>query len=327
MPEYTIQIVYEMQYHVRLGNAADINLPQLNNNNQFTRTFDNDASFVRYIYVLCEEIKEAYEILLNINTAAVINGLWDEYEIDLEGDGDEDDLFIGDYTYPVVFYEIGLGLGLGLEATITLTDEIDQYGQAQAGEVRETNEQRWIREDYARAGEVREQQAAESHFYDNPDSVPDGIIPRVVAVGRTFDLEHFRNLGPFRIERKLFYDDFDLPADQVDCDFQQGHKEYPVMAIPYDENIEQKVYCVTEILQWVLTRNSNGTMKNTDPFTRGIIKDIRIMDEGDIEKKELEEFTKGKGKKRIRDLERKILDRKKEKIRRKTLNRLLELKF
>ena len=147
----------------------------------------------------------------------------------------------------------------------------------------------------------------------------------------------------------LFYDDFDLPADQVDCTFQQGHKEYPVMAIPQNPDLEQKVYCVTEILPWVLTRNTDGTMKNTDPNTRGIIKAIHIMNEQDIEKKELEEFTKEKKEKRkrkrkkkhkwnrqkrytkidyrIRELERMIRERKTEKIRRKTLNRLLELKF
>lgn len=184
---------------------------------------------------------------------------------------------------------------------------------------------------------------ARSAFYDT--LVPNSIIPRVVAVGTTYTLEQFRQLGPFRIERKLFYDDFSIPAKDVNCDIAfPGNRKYPVMTIP-----QNHVYCVTNILQWVLAKNSDGTMKNTDPYTNKPIQQIRVMNEQDIEKKELEEFTKEKEKKekereekntsgadrrdirkldyRIRELERMIRERKTEKIRRKTLNRLLELKF
>lgn len=305
MPEYTIRIVNEMQYHVDLNEADGIRVLFLNNNGQYITLLDDDAAFVQYIYALCEEIKDAYDMSQNKDYDAIQQaGLdWtDHYDEDL--DEDEADIPYHEYVYPIVEYLIN-----GQEATITLADEVDQYGQARAGEIIETEDQVRVREQYAA------QQPARSKFYDDRDLVPNGIIPRVVAVGTTYTLEQFRQLGPFRIQRKLFYDDFDMSAEEVDCTFQQGHKEYPVLTIP-----QNQIYCMKEILPWVLT-------KNTDPNTRGIIEQFRIMNEEDIEKKELEELTKGKGKKRIRDLEQKIEERKTEKIRRKNLNRLLNLKF
>ena len=135
MPEYTIRIVYKMQYHVRLVNAAGINLSQLNNNSQFTRTFDNDAAFRAYIIEFCKGLRAAYDMAQNVNTAAVTNDLGDRIDLwelrwryNLEGDGV---IPYDYYTYPIVEYLLN-----GLEATITLKDEIDLYGQHLAGVVR-----------------------------------------------------------------------------------------------------------------------------------------------------------------------------------------------
>ena len=264
-----------------------------------------------------------------------------------------------DYTHSQIEYEIN-----GQEATITLGDTITDNEDAYAGTILETYEQTELRERIEERERARreererarreererarreererarreERERARTQFFDT--LVPNGILPRVVALGTVFSLEEFRNLGPFRIERKLFYDDFDVDAEKVDCDIAfAANRKYPIMTIP-----QNNVYCVTELLQWVVSFKYN-----TDPYTNGIIERVRIMNERDIEKKELEEYTrekellqkeraeknaKGTDRRdirkldyRIRELERMIVERKAEKIRRKTLNRLLELKF
>lgn len=363
MPEYTINVVYEMQYAVSLRDAdriPDLDLDD-NGNGQITVNLADAAAFNYYVYEICQGFRDAYDMTHNKDMEAIKEGLREEYGINLErSSDDEDDADNEDdaefdfsvyqhYTYSQIEYEIN-----GQEATITLGDTITENESASSGEILETDEQTRIREQYER--ERREQrerdlqdlleesdnlvvrQRPRAQFFDT--LVPNGIVPRVVALGTVFSLEDFRNLGPFRIERKLFYDDFDVDAEKVDCDIvTPANRKYPIMTIP-----QNNVYCVTELLQWVVTYN-----KNTDPLTNGIIERVRIMNESDIENKELEKYTrekallqkeraeknaKGTDRRdvrkldyRIRELQRMILERKAEKIRRKTLNRLLELKF
>ena len=360
MPEYTINVVYEMEYHLSLRDAdiPDFRIDD-DGNAQMRANLADDDTFVVYVYGICRGLRHAYDMAHNIDTDAVRDGLQTKYGINLERSSDdewdsEDDADFDisvyqHYTYSQIEYEIN-----GQEATITLGDTLDDNESASAGEILETDEQTELREQIER--EQREQrerdlqdllensdefvvrQRARAQFFDT--LVPNGIVPRVVALGTVFSLEDFRNLGPFRIERKLFYDDFDVDAEKVDCDIvTPANRKYPIMTIP-----QNNVYCVTELLQWVVTYN-----KNTDPLTNGIIERVRIMNESDIENKELEKYTrekallqkeraeknaKGTDRRdvrkldyRIRELERMILERKAEKIRRKTLNRLLELKF
>ena len=303
MPEYTIRIVDRIQYHLNVNEAEGLRALNLDNNGQLTVTLDNDAAFGPYISTFCDEFIEAYDLAQNLNSEAVQEALTSEGSIWEENQE-------ANYTYVIVEYEIN-----GQEATITVEDYLDTGGQEIISHVSEHLEEEAQQPAF---------QAAIPQFFDT--LVPNGIIPRIVAVGTTFTLEQFRQLGPFRIERKLFYDDFGMSAKEVDCTFQAGHKEYPVLTIP-----QNQVYCMTEILPWVFT-------KNTDPYTRGIIEQFRIMNEQDIEKKELEEFTKEKEKKekereekktsgadrrdirkldyRIRELERTIRERKTEKTKR-----------
>lgn len=363
MPEYTINVVYEMEYAVSLRDADDI--PDLtlddDGNGQITVNLADAAAFVLYVYGICKWFRDAYDISHNKDTEAVRNGLWEVYRINLERSSDNEDdedeeaefdfSVYCDYTYSRIEYEIN-----GEEATITLRDTITDNEDAYAGVILETYEQTQLREQYERERReqrerdlqdlleesdnlvVRQRARPRAQFFDT--LVPDGIVPRVVALGTVFSLEDFKILGPFRIERKLFYDDFNVDAEKVDCDIPtQANRKYPIMTIP-----QNNVYCVTELLQWLVTYN-----KKTDPYTNTIIQRVRIMNERDIEKKELEEYTREKEllqKKRaeknakgtdrrdvrkldyrIRELERMIVERKAEKIRRKTLNRLLELKF
>lgn len=357
MPEYTINVVYEMQYAVSLRDADDI--PDLdlddNGNGQITVNLADAAAFNYYVYEICNRFRDAYDIAHNKDMEAIREGLLEKYGINLERSSDDDAEFdfsvYQHYTYSQIEYEIN-----GQEATITLGDTITDNEYAYAGVILESSEQTRLREQYER--ERREQrqrdlqdlleesdnlvvrQRPRAQFFDT--LVPNGIVPRVVALGTVFSLKDFRTLGPFRIERKLFYDDFDVDAEKVDCDIvTPANRKYPIMTIP-----QNNVYCVTELLRWVVTYN-----KDTDPLTNGIIERVRIMNESDIENKELEKYTRekallqkeraeknAKGTEtdrrdvrkldyRIRELERMILERKAEKIQRKTLNRLLELKF
>ena len=336
MPEYTINVVYEMSYHFYLEKASGIErIPDLIlddlGNGKIKVNLADAATFVLYVYGICKWFRDIYTNSDNKDTDTIRDALWELYKINFENDDaddeDEEAEFnfsdYQDYTYSEIEYEIN-----GEAATITLTDTIDQSGRAFVGSVLESNEQT----------ELREQYEAQAQFFDTV--VPYHIVPRVVALGTVFFLEEFRNLGPFRIERKLFYDDFDVDAENVDCDIATpANRKYPIMTIP-----QNNVYCVTELFKWVVTYN-----KNTDPLTNGIIERVRIMNERDIEKKELEKYTrekallqkeraeknaKGTDRRdvrkldyRIRELERMIVERKAEKIGRKTLNRLLELKF
>ena len=66
--------------------------------------------------------------------------------------------------------------------------------------------------------------------------------------------------------------------------------EYPVLVKGSEtENGEineknNQVYCVSDIVEWNVKRG------NTDMFTRQYIKEIRIMNEKDIEEEEMKEF-------------------------------------
>ena len=290
MPEYTIQIVNEMQYHVDL-NEAD-GLGALNNNNQITRTFDNDAAFRAYIIEFCEELRAAYDMAHNKEYDAIRDALWTDHQINLEEDLTEEEaenfnisVYV-DFTYPIVEYEIN-----GREATITLSDEIDPNGQAQAGEVIETEDQVRVREQQA-------QQAAIPQFFDT--LVPNGIIPRIVAVGTTFTLEEFRQLGPYRIEHKLIYDNYLIdPEDGLNKD-EDGNYDmcdpfveprdnvvFPVRTVIAVNGIRRYggIYCMQLINHWI---NDKG--KNTDPVSNAIIMGIHIMTEQEIRDQEWEDI-------------------------------------
>ena len=187
------------------------------------------------------------------------------------------------------------------------------------------------------------QDAPKPQFYDT--LVPEGVVPQVVAVGTTFTLEAFKALGPFRIERKLIYDDFEYRDDEGKETTEVGCIPYPNVAYPVltktsldeasavDETFNQ-IYCVSDILGWV------NTGANTDPNTRRVIKQIRVMNEQDIEERELRAFAKERARlqaKRaqltdqreiqqidyqLRELERKVVEQKAEKVRRSGLKRL-----
>ena len=120
MPEYTIRIVQQQNYHLQIRSNSffpgGITIPDLNNNGQFTQTFDNDTAFKAYVDDLSESIASG----LYTDTTRL------EIRLGLTSDDDEDDDYddLSDYTYVTVRYAIN-----GQEATITVTDAFDDTGE------------------------------------------------------------------------------------------------------------------------------------------------------------------------------------------------------
>lgn len=131
---------------------------------------------------------------------------------------------------------------------------------------------------------VMAKNAPKPQFYDTLIS---GVDMRVVALGTEYTIGQFKRLGKFFIEKKLVYDNFDNNEIDAGCSLTElmANIAYPVLVNP--GSFEQ-VYCIQDIMGWI---NAGNT---TDPNTRQEITKIRVMNEQDIEKKELQNFTKEK---------------------------------
>ncbi len=121
-------------------------------------------------------------------------------------------------------------------------------------------------------------------FYD---TLVEGNDVRVVALGSEYSMDQFKRLGKFFIEKKLVYDDFDNNEIDAGCSLADlmTNIAYPVLVNP---GTFEQVYCIQDIIGWI------NTGKTTDPNTRQEITKIRVMNEQDIEKKELQNITKEK---------------------------------
>ena len=131
MPEYTITIVDSILYHRDFGDLDGVTIPNLNENNQFTQTFNSDAEFRTYVINLSNQFKEAYMLAHNVEYELVRDALRTEHRYNFQGEENHFDFerYV-DYTYPVIYYVIS-----DREATITLDDEIDPDGEAYGGEI------------------------------------------------------------------------------------------------------------------------------------------------------------------------------------------------
>ena len=121
-------------------------------------------------------------------------------------------------------------------------------------------------------------------FYD---TLVEGSDMRVVALGSEYTMDQFKRLGKFFIEKKLVYDDFDNNEIDAGCSLADlmTNIAYPVLVNP---GTFEQVYCIQDIIGWI------NTGKTTDPNTRQEITKIRVMNEQDVETKELQNFTKEK---------------------------------
>ena len=283
-----------MEYAVSLRDADGI--PDLtlddDGNGQITVNLADAAAFVLYVYEICKDFRDAYDMAHNKDTDAVRDGLQTKYGINLErssddaDDADEEAEFdisvYCDYTHSQIEYEIN-----GQEATITLGDTITDNDYAYAGVILESSEQTELREraqEFPDERERREQQQRalreQERLVVRPqyvDKLVDGEEYKILKIGQTLTFEEFSKLGKYYIERRLIYDNFSIDADEVGCD----------MGIAY-ENVELPVrtnygsiYCIKYLQRWI------NMGKKTDPNTGLDIETIYIMSEDDIKEREL----------------------------------------
>ena len=112
-------------------------------------------------------------------------------------------------------------------------------------------------------------------FYDT--LVPEGVIPEVVALGRSFTLNEFKQLGPFIIEKKLIYDNYLEDEEDVGCGFELAKNiAFPVRTGPQSSQI----FCVSDLVKWINMGNDKDP-GNNEPITT-----IRVMNENDVAEQE-----------------------------------------
>lgn len=302
MPEYTIKVVYEMNYHFHLENAdgiesiPDLDLDDLGNGQMIVNLADA-AAFVLYVYGICNRFRDVYDMAHNKDIDTIREGLWTEYGINLERSSDDEDDEDNedadlppyqDYTYSQIEYEIN-----GEEATITLRDTITDSDYAYVGVILESSEQTELREQYER--ERREQRERDRQdLLENSDDLVvrqraraqyvdklvDGEEYKILKIGQTLTFEEFSNLGKYYIERRLIYDNFSVDAEEVGC---MSGIAYENVELPVRTNYGN-IYCVKFLQEWI------NTGKQSDPNTGLDIETIYIMSEDDIKERELKDL-------------------------------------
>ena len=274
---------YRMHISLSEDNNRPINIIRLH------MRFESREEFKRFVIQLGRYIQYLYLKPENVDENALLTNLRYSFEV-LQEDPPADARDLpGKYTYPIVEYKFDTRTTRAPNmavADIIVRDALDLSGQGSQGIFREIND----------AEEEREL----TKFYNEKEAKEakeQGVKLREVKLGETFSLDEFRKLGPFCIERRLIYDDLSTTGKdkaKLGCANELGYNyEYPVLvkgSATENGEINEKnnqVYCITDVLQWNVEYN-----KDTDQNTRQYIKEIRIMNEKDIEEEEMKEVTK-----------------------------------